>query len=76
MRQAPSAVHMPTTRPVLCVIRLYPFSAEVSRYIYLVIHSKMCQTTFGYEYIVFKPPGGYSESKNSIRSADLIKVYA
>ena len=34
MRQAPSAVHMPTTRPVLCVIRLYPFSAEVSRYIY------------------------------------------
>ena len=36
----------------------------------------MRQTTFGYEYIVFKPPGGYSDSYNSIRSADLIRVYA
>ena len=34
MSQAPGAVHMPTTQPVLSVIRLYPFSAEVSRYIY------------------------------------------
>ena len=34
IRQAPSAVHMPTTQPGLSVIRLYPFSAEVSRYFY------------------------------------------